>query len=123
MVYTILISIVFIAELIIAITIIQNILRLDKIVLKLDEQLLDSRTGIKDISELTRKISEQWKILAQDFVDNTRRDSEEILLKQFSKMLIGLLVINLNFKFINKIKKSRITKTLAKGLSFLENMV
>ncbi len=123
MVYTILISIVFIAELIIAITIIQNLLRLDKIVIELDEKLVASKSGIKDISELARKISEQWQIIAQDFVNRTKKETEDLFLKKLSKLLIGLLVLNLNFKFVNKIRKSKITKTLAKGLSFLENMV
>ncbi len=123
MVYTILISIVFIAELIIAITIMQNLLKLDKVVLELDAKLLASKTGIRDISELARKISEQWQILAQDFVDKTKRDSEELLLRQLSKLLVGLLVLNLNFKFVNKVRKSKITKTIAKGLSFVGNMV
>ena len=123
MVYTFLISVVFIAELIIAITIIQNLLRLDNVVLELDNKLSSKKLDIKEISELMRKISEQWKILAQDFVDKTKRDAEEILLRNLSKMLVGLLVLNLNFKFVNKIRKSKVTKTLAKGLSFLENMV
>ena len=108
---------------IIAITIIQNLLRLDNAVLELDNKLSSKKLDVKEISELMRKISEQWEILAQDFVDKTKRDTEEILLRNLSKMLVGLLVLNLNFKFVNKIRKSKVTRTLAKGLSFLENMV
>ena len=123
MVYTILISIVFIAELIITVTIVQNLLKLDKFILELDAKIVSTQSGIRDISELMRKISEQWQILAQDFVNKTKREGEELLLKQLLRMLMGLLVLNLNFKFINKVRKSKITRTLAKGLSFLENMV
>ena len=123
MVYTFLISVVFIAELIIAITIIQNLLRLDNVVLELDNKLSSKKLDIKEISELMRKISEQWEILAQDFVDKTKRDAEEVLLKNLSKLLVGLLVLNLNIKFVNRIKKSKVTRALAKGLSFLENVV
>lgn len=123
MVYTILISVVFIAELIIAVTLFQNILRLDKAVIEMDNNLTAKKSDIKGIAELMRKISEQWEVLAQDFVDKTKRDAEEILLRNLSKMLVGLLVLNLNFKFVNKLRKSKVTKTLAKGLSFLGNMV
>jgi uncharacterized protein YoxC len=123
MVYTILISIVFIAEIIIAITLIQVLLRFDKAVLELDETITATKPGIKDICELSRKISEQWEILANDFVEKTKKDSEEFLLKQLSKGLMGLLVLNLNFKLVKKIRNSKITKTIAQGLSILENMV
>ncbi len=123
MVYTILISVVFIAELIIAVTVFQNLLRLDRAVIEMDNNLTAKKSDIKDIAELMRKISEQWEVLAQDFVDKTKRDAEEILLRNLSKMLVGLLVLNLNFKFVNKLRKSKVTKTLAKGLSFLGNMV
>ena len=123
MVYTFLISVVFIAELIITITIIQNLLRLDKVILELCETLAETRSGIKDVSELIRKISEQWKILAQEFIDKAKQNSEEIALKQLSKILLSLLVVNLNFKLIKKIRKSKITKIFMKGWSFIENMV
>ena len=89
----------------------------------MDNNLTAKKSDIKGIAELMRKISEQWEVLAQDFVDKTKRDAEEILLRNLSKMLVGLLVLNLNFKFVNKLRKSKVTKTLAKGLSFLGNMV
>ena len=72
MVYTFLISIVFIAELIIVITVFQNLLRLDKKVNEFNEIVTESRNSITDISVLTRKISEQWVVLSKDFVDKMR---------------------------------------------------
>ena len=88
-----------------------------------DGIITGSKTSIKDVSELSRKISEQWKILAKDFVDKTKRDGEDVLLRQLSKMLLGVLLVKLNINVLNKIRKSKITKILAKGLSLLENMV
>lgn len=123
MVYTILISIVFIAELIIAITLIQNLLKLDKAIILLDEKVKNSLNGIKDISVLTRKISEQIIIISQDFVDKSKSKSEDILMRQLAKIFLGLFLFGANFKLINKIRKSKITKTLAKGLSIIELMV
>ena len=123
MIYTFLISIVFIAELIITITILQNLIKLDKAVISLDETLVEMKPSIKDIGDLCRKISEQWVIISQNFVDRTKQDAEDIMLKRLSKVLMSLLVLNLNFKFVKKIRKSKITRTLAKGWSFLESMV
>lgn len=123
MVYTILISIVFIAELIIAITIIQNLHRIDKSILTINEELNASKTSIKDICELSRKISVQLVIISQDFVNKTKENSEELLLKQLLKSLLGLLLLSSNFKIINKLRKSKIAKTLSKGLSIIELMV
>ena len=123
MIYTILISVVFIAELIIAISIIQNLIRLDKDIINLNNTFIETKGSIKDVCILARKISEQWQILAQDFVDKTKEESEEFLYKILSKTLVSLLILSLNFKFVNKIRKSRITKTFARGWSFLENMV
>lgn len=123
MIYTFLISVVFIAELIIAITILQNLHKLDKKVLELDDTITSIKPSVKDISELARKISEQWQIIAQDFVNKTKQEAENMFLKQLSKALMGLLVLKLNFKFIKKIRDSKLTKALAKGWSLVESMV
>ena len=77
MLYTILISIVFIAELIIATASIQNLLRLDKIIINADETVTAATPGIKDISELIRKISEQSIELSENFVQKIK-DKEEM---------------------------------------------
>ena len=96
MVYTILISIVFIAELIIAVTVIQNLLRLDKKVIELNDIVCESRGSVSDISVLMRKISEQWVVLSRDFVDKTKADSEALFLKQLSKIFLSVFVLKLN---------------------------
>ena len=123
MVYTILISIVFIAELIIAVTIIQYLLKLDRLVLDTNTQLIKLNPEVKEISVLVRKISEQIIFLTKDFVEKTKKNGEDALLKQFSKILLSILLMKINIKFINKVRKSKITKAIAKGLSFIENMV
>ena len=123
MVYTILISIVFIAELIIAITIIQNLIKFDNKILSLNTYLSEIKPSIADVSNLSKKISGQMVILSQDFIDKTKENSEDILCKYLSKLLISLLIISLNFKVIKQIRKSQITRILAKGWSFVENMV
>ena len=123
MIYTFLISVVFIAEIIIAITLFQVLLRLDKAVLDLNETVVLAKPGIKDISELVRKISEQYKELSKQFVQKVTRNSEEVVLTRLFKVLLGFLLVKTNIKLVQKIRKSKITKALAKGLSLLEIMV
>lgn len=123
MVYTILISVVFIAELIIFFAIMQKLFRADKWILNINKKLIETKSGIKDISVLVRKISAQWIDLAKDFVETIKKESEDLFLQLFSKILIALLVVNLKFKFTKNLKKTKMAKTLIKGFSLLENMV
>ena len=123
MIYTILISIVFIAELIITISIFRTLLKIDKYVISLNSDIAKNKSPINDISILVNKISAQGVILVEDFVGKTKEKSEDILLRQIFKFLLALIVLSFNFRIIKKIRKSKITKTLVKGFSFLENMV
>ena len=123
MVYTILISIVFIAELIIVITVIQNILKLDKAIINLNEKITALKPSILDISMLVRKISEQVEIISQDVFDKAKENAGNIIFKQFSKALVGMLLVRFNFKLVKNIRKSKITKIVTKSWSILENMV
>lgn len=123
MIFTFLISIVFIAELIIAIALLKILFNLDKKVLEINLKLVNSKDSINEICVLTKKISVQLKILSQDFVDKVKNKSENILLKEFSKILISITLLNLNFKIVKKMKKSKLVKTLVKGFNLIENMV
>jgi hypothetical protein len=93
MVYTILISIVFIAEIIIAITILQNLLRLDKAVIELNETVLLAQPGIKDIANLSKNISEQAVEISEQFVKKIKQEQEDAVLKQLSKLLMLYLYL------------------------------
>ena len=59
MIYTFLISVVFIAEIIIALTVLINLIKLDKAVLKFDETVCLFNSKIKDIGALIKGISSQ----------------------------------------------------------------
>ena len=82
MLFTILISIVFIAEMIIAVALIRAILRLDKAICEVNDTVVLAQDGIKDISELVHKISEQMVDLANDYVNRIKRYQEEAVMKQ-----------------------------------------
>ena len=123
MVYTILITVVFIAEIIIAVTIFQNLIKLDKTLLEWNETLIKAKGSITDIAVLGKNISEQFVEFAENFVEKVKEKNEDILLRQLSKILIGILLIKINSKAINKFRKTGIAKALNRGLSLLETMV
>ena len=123
MLYTFLISIVFIAEVIIGLTLIIYLLKLDKAVLSLNETISEIKPGIREISVLSKNISEQLVELTNRFVKRIKYEQEEMILRGLSKLLISLLVVKVNIKAVNKFRKSKIAKVLGKGLSLLENMV
>ena len=123
MIYTFLITIVFLAEVVIAITVIQALLKLDKKVQEYDEIITLAKPTIIDIVELARKVSEQYIKLTKQNIEKIHKSSEEYALNKLFKISIGLLFIKSNIKIIQKIRKSKLLKTIAKGLSILENMV
>ena len=123
MIYTFLISMVFIAEIIIAVSLIQVLLRLDKAILGVNEIVTLAKPGIKDISDLVKKISEQTVEFSKRFKEKVSRNSEEIILMRLFKFAITFLLVKANIKIVQKIRKSKITKAIAKGLSLLEIMV
>ena len=123
MIYTFLISIVFIAEIIIAIAIIQSLHRLDKTVLEFDATVQAAKSGVEDIANLSKNISYQLVELAEQFVEKFKQNQEDIFLKHLSKILMALLLLKINSKTINKFRKTKVAKVLGRGLSLLENMV
>ena len=123
MVYTILISIVFIAEIIIAVTVIQNILRLDKAVIELNKMAEEANPKFHELFCLVKKISEQSVELSKDFAIRFKEKQEAFALKNLSKLLIVILLLKINSRAINAFRKSRAGKFIVKGLSMLGNMV
>ena len=123
MIFTILITIVFISEIIITIAIINGLIKLDKAILDLNNTVELAKPGVKDISELVHKISEQMVELTEDSVADFKDTQEKFALKQLTKLLGALLLWKFNSKLINRIRKSKITKLLGKGLSLLEIVV
>lgn len=123
MIYTFLISIVFIAELIIAYTIIINLIRLDRFVNCLNNTILRCKNSIFEVCVLVRKISKQFIVLAEDFKDNVESKTEGFLLESLSKVMLSVLILRFNLKFLNKIFKLKSTKLLLKAFLMLENMI
>lgn len=123
MIYTFLITIVFIAEIIIAFALIKTLITIDKKICDLDETITLARPSVTDIADLMRKISEQVKELTSENIEKFKNYQEDVALRTLSKMLIAMVLVKANIKTINRFRKSKLGKTLAKGLSILENMV
>ena len=109
MIFTFLITIVFIAEIIIAISVILNLLRLDKAVLNLSETIDVINPEVKEICTLGRKISFQLKELSQRFTQKVKDEREKFLTDKLVSVLLGALVwkMNIKKKFLIKLKVFR----------------
>ena len=92
MVYYILISIVFIAELIVAGTIISHLMNWSKTFREYSNFLNEEKADIKSIMETSRKISEQLTELAPMCVENVKKILLEIALKNIKNVLVGILI-------------------------------
>ena len=123
MLYTFLISIVFMAEVIIAFTLLVYLIKFDKKIIDLNNTITEIKPSLKEISILSKKISEQFIKFSENFVKKIKHEHEELALRFLSKTLISLVLIKINIKAVNKFRKSKLAKVLSKGLSLLENMV
>ncbi len=123
MIFTILITIVFIAELIIGFALIMNLIKFDCRINKLNQDLLLIQPSLEEVCELVKAISFQIKEMAAEYRDEVLKRREEMSVRLISKLLAGILLWKINLKLIRKIRKSKITKTLAKGLTLLQIMV
>ena len=123
MLYTFLITIVFIAELIIAVTILLFLINMDKKILEIDCTVTELKPSVKDISDLVAKISKQILELSEDFVEKFKTKNEETVLRLLNKMLIALILWKINSKTIKKIRHSKVFKTISRGFNLLQNMV
>jgi hypothetical protein len=123
MIFTILISIVFIAEIIITVALIKALLNFDKKICELEETVVLLKPQITEVSELARLVSGQLVELSKKFVDDFKRNNENMILRHFSKAILGLFLIRTNIGIVRRLRKSKMVRTLAKGLSLLGNMV
>ena len=101
MIFYFLISIVFIAELIIAITLVLNLIKLDKVFIKYNELLDSAKPSIKELLITVRKISEQLVEFAPIIVENIKSALINIVMGQV-KNTIGALTFWLVKKEVEK---------------------
>ncbi len=112
MIFTILISIVFIAEIIIAWTIISTLKRWGRNIQNLNLTVSYLKPSIGEICVLARKISGQIVEFTEDFVQHQK----DTVINNISRLIISVF-------FLRRFKKSKAFKLIGKGLSLLEIVV
>ena len=123
MVFKVLITIVFIAELIITFTILYFLYKFDKRILGIDGTLDAVKPQIKSISELVRKISEQIAELVPVYVEKFRELRNKIMLAKLESLIALILFWSINIKVIKKIRRTKVFKLAVRGLSLLSSVV
>lgn len=123
MIFKIMTMVVFIAEVIIAYTLVKKLFELDKLILQTDSLITEAKPGIKDVTTLIRKISAQCVELSNDFVEKIRKQRDESVVSQLNKIIITIILLRLNSKIIRKIMRSRQFRFLSRGLSLLKYVV
>ncbi len=87
MLFYFLISIVFIAEVIISLALIIVLVKADKIILKYNEITEEIRPSVKSVMILVRKISKQLVELAPMLSEQIKKILVDFLISQFKSML------------------------------------
>ena len=87
MVFYFLISIVFLAEVIIALALIIGLIKADKTILKYNEIVDETRPSIKSVMILVRKISKQLVELAPMLSEQIKKFFVDFLISQLKSML------------------------------------
>ena len=108
MIFYFLISIVFIAEIIIAIFLFFYFAKWSKIFRETSQFITEINPKIKDIMEIGTKISEQMPEMASVYVEKVKNFSAKILLDNIKGLLVGFLLIS----FRKKMKIKRICKIM-----------
>ncbi len=114
---------VFIAELIVAFTIIKKLLEFDKLILNANEIIVEAKSKIKEIGYLIKKISSQYVEFSYDFVAKVEEQRDKSIINQLNKIVIAIVLLRMNSKFMRKIIRSKQFKLLSKGLSLLQYVV
>ena len=123
MTFKILTAIVFIAEIIISYTIFKKLLEIDKIILQTSETVVAVKPGMKDVGYLIKQISAQFVEFAYDFVSKIEKKRDDSIYGYLNKIVIALILLKINSKFLKKLLRSKHFKRLCKGFSMLKYMV
>ena len=102
MIFKVLITIVFIAELIITFTILYFLYKFDKRILEINSTIETVKPQIRSVSELVRKISEQIYELTPVWVDEIKKTLENLLLEQAKSIMTGILFWTINIKVVKQ---------------------
>ena len=123
MLFTFLISIVFISEVIIAISLIVSLFKLDKKIIELNNTIIMAKPKLVEIGSLVCGISEYAKEIVFDYIQKFKIKKEDTVQRCLVKLLGAMLLWKINSEAVRKLRKSKTVRFISKGLSLLENMV
>ena len=123
MIFTILTTIVFISELIIANTLISKLRAFDKVLCEMNGTVAALNPKIKDVGYLIKNISAQCVEFAYDFISKLKNKRDTSISNIINKLLIMFILWKVHLKFIQRIKSSRFLKRFNRGLSLLKYMI
>lgn len=123
MTFTILTTVVFIAELIIANAVISKLRTYDRALCEINATITELNPKIKDIGYLVKKISAQYIEFSYDFVSKLKNKRDNSIINILNKLLVMIVLWKVNSKFIQKLRRSRFLKRLRRGLSLLSYMI
>ena len=123
MVFVILISIVFVAELIIAGTVIINLIKLDRQINEAAEFLEEANPKLRGLLEIVKEISGQVLELIPIWIENLKKERDKIILSQVKSLISTIIFWSINIKVINRLRKAKLVKVAWKGLTLLQNVI
>ncbi len=123
MVFVILISIVFVAELIIAFSVITNLIKFDKRIKRAAQFLEEAEPRLKELLVVVQKISAQILELIPVWLATLRQERDKIILNQAKSLISTILFWSINIKVINRIRKSKLAKAVWQGLTLVQNVI
>lgn len=116
-------ALIFVAEIIVAYTILKKLFETDRAIIQANEIIAEAKSKVSDIGYLIKKISYQYVEMSYDFVEKIEEKRNQSAIKQLNKIIIAVLLLRLNSKFIKRIIRSKPFKLLSKGLSLLQYVV
>lgn len=123
MVFVILISIVFVAELIIAFSVITNLIKFDKRIKRAAQFLEEAEPRLKELLVVVQKISAQILELIPVWLATLRQERDKIILNQAKSLISTILFWSINIKIIKRLRKTKIVKAVWKGLTLVQNVI
>ena len=123
MVFVILISIVFVAELIIACTVIINLIKLDRQINEAAEFLEEANPKLRELLDIVKEISGQVLELIPIWIENLKKERDKIILSQVKSLISTIIFWSINIKVINRLRKTKLVKVAWKGLTLLQNVI
>ncbi len=123
MLFKIFTIIVFVAELIIAYTIISKLFQFNRVIVEANVFFQEANPKIKEVLQLIKGISEQVTELIPVYLDEIKRIGNKIALAKFESLIALILFWSINIKVLNKIRRTKIFKIVVKGLTVLSSVI